>query len=238
MSVVPRMLSSASGQGRAHTAALLAWSIPLLALAYLLALSQDSALARFWFALEGGHWSLKDSLLLEHILHRGGRLLSLSAWIALLAAVLGGLRRHPAPDWHPAAVRLLVATALGAAVVAALKSTTHMDCPWDLASFGGTRPFIALWQARPPGLGTPGCFPAAHASSGYAWVALYFFFARVRPAWRWRGLAAGVSAGAVFGLAQQLRGAHFLSHDVASLAVCWFTACAVDMARPGAGKPV
>jgi len=38
----------------------------------------------------------------------------------------------------------------------------------------------------------------------------------------------GLLAGTVFGLAQQLRGAHFISHDVASLAVCWGVACAVE----------
>ena len=36
---------------------------------------------------------------------------------------------------------------------------------------------------------------------------------------------------------QQLRGAHFLSHDIASLAVCWAVACSVDRLaawrRPG-----
>ena len=42
-------------------------------------------------------------------------------------------------------------------------------------------------------------------------------------------LAIGLLAGMVFGLAQQLRGAHFLSHDVASLAVCWGVACAVEV---------
>ena len=31
-------------------------------------------------------------------------------------------------------------------------------------------------------------------------------------------------AGLVFGSGQQLRGAHFLSHDLWSLAVCWFLA--------------
>ena len=59
-------------------------------------------------------------------------------------------------------------------------------------------------------------------------MALYFFFLRVAPRWRYAGLGIGLLAGTVFGLAQQLRGAHFLSHDVASLAVCWSVACAVE----------
>jgi membrane-associated PAP2 superfamily phosphatase len=31
----------------------------------------------------------------------------------------------------------------------------------------------------------------------------------------------GLVAGGVFGAAQQLRGAHFLSHDLWTLATCW-----------------
>jgi membrane-associated PAP2 superfamily phosphatase len=65
------------------------------------------------------------------------------------------------------------------------------------------------------------CFPAGHSSAGFAWVSLYFFALLARPAWRWRGLAVGLVAGGVFGLAQQLRGAHFLSHDLWTLATCW-----------------
>ena len=36
------------------------------------------------------------------------------------------------------------------------------------------------------------CFPAGHASAGYAWVALYFFFLAAAPRWRWLGLSTGL----------------------------------------------
>jgi membrane-associated PAP2 superfamily phosphatase len=58
-------------------------------------------------------------------------------------------------------------------------------------------------------------------------VALYFFFASVRPAWRRIGLAIGIGAGAILGVAQQLRGAHYLSHDLWTLAISWFVALGV-----------
>jgi len=53
---------------------------------------------------------------------------------------------------------------------------------------------------------------------------LYFFFLNAGPHLRWRGLAIGIAAGVVFGIAQQLRGAHFLSHDLWTAAICWTTA--------------
>ncbi len=49
-------------------------------------------------------------------------------------------------------------------------------------------------------------------------------------------LGIGLLAGTVFGVAQQLRGAHFLSHDVASLIVCWAVACTVDAVGTRSGR--
>jgi membrane-associated PAP2 superfamily phosphatase len=45
--------------------------------------------------------------------------------------------------------------------------------------------------------------------------------------WRRWGLFAGIALGLIFGLGQQLRGAHFFSHDVWTAAICWFIALGV-----------
>ncbi|KRA45326.1 hypothetical protein ASD72_08780 [Pseudoxanthomonas sp. Root630] len=179
------------------------------------------------FQWEGGAWTLKRSLWMETVLHRGGRQLSQAAWAGLLVATL--LRwRSPDATWTRPAARLLLAVFASIACVAALKALTQMDCPWDLVGLGGHRPHLGLFDARPASSGPAACFPAAHAAGGYAWVALYFFFLHTAPRWRHAGLGLGLAAGIVFGLAQQLRGAHFLSHDVASLAVCWAVACTIE----------
>jgi membrane-associated PAP2 superfamily phosphatase len=47
------------------------------------------------------------------------------------------------------------------------------------------------------------------------------------------GFALGL--GGVFGLAQQLRGAHFLSHDVWTLMICWLIALALYLPMLGRG---
>lgn len=213
--------------------ALLAGSSFVLIALYLLAQRADFPLAHALLELQGGHWSLKQHWLLESLLHRGGRMLSMLAWLTGLVLLLVRWPQRARLRWHAPLARLLLTTLLCTIVVGVLKATTHMDCPWDLSAFDGTRPFISLLTPRPEILGSPKCFPAAHAATGFAWIGLYFFFAAVRPSWRWAGLAVGLLLGLSFGLAQQLRGAHFLSHDIASLTLCWWVACAVELlARP------
>lgn len=208
---------------------LLQASVPLLLAAWLLARQMDLQWASWLFHREGDAWSLRHSVLLETVLHRGGRAASQLAWLGVFVATLAHWRKPASAAWTRPAARLLLALLLSSACVAALKAVTQVDCPWDLLGFGGQRPYLPLLAPRPASLDHAACFPAAHAACGYAWVALYFFFLHVAPRWRHAGLAAGLLAGAAFGLAQQLRGAHFLSHDVASLAVCWTIACAVEV---------
>ena len=184
----------------------------------------DLTLADLLYRLEGGHWLLRQAPLTQQVLHEGGRRASGLAALLVLLMYVHALQRR---SWAPLRVPLLylvAAVALGTGLVALLKSASNVDCPWDLLRYGGHHPYLGLFDPRPTLLPRGRCFPAGHASAGYAWVALYFFFLLWRPRWRHLGLAAGLLAGLVFGLAQQLRGAHFASHDLASLALCWVCA--------------
>lgn len=196
----------------------------VLASALLMAGGGDQWLADQLYRLQGNQWALRDAWWTSHLLHKGGRNLTTFAAVLL---VLGLVRAYVDSRWQPLRkplFYLLLSVAISTGVVALLKSWTQMDCPWDLQRYGGLRPFVGLLQPRAVMLGHAACFPAGHASAGYAWVALFFFMQQVRPRWRWHALAVALATGAAFGIAQQLRGAHFLSHDLASLAISWAVA--------------
>ncbi|MBC7989324.1 MAG: phosphatase PAP2 family protein [Luteimonas sp.] len=182
------------------------------------------------YAWEGHRWAFRSAFVTDQLIHKAGRDASAVAWICVVAAwIVAGTRPQLAQLRRPLAylaLSVLVATTL----VAWFKTWSNMDCPWDLLRYGGQRPYVELLHLRPIGLTRGACFPAGHASAGYAWMALYFFFLMARPQWRWWGLAAGVGAGLLFGLSQQLRGAHFLSHDLWTAMICWATALALYLA--------
>jgi membrane-associated PAP2 superfamily phosphatase len=150
--------------------------------------------------------------------------LSALAWLAVAACAAFAWWRPGLRAWRRPLAYLALAVLLSTAIVAWMKSWTHVDCPWDLVGFGGTRGYRDLLAALPAHSAPGRCFPAEHASAGYAWLALFFFLGRVRPRWRWHGLAAGLCAGLAFGVSQQLRGAHFASHDAWTATICWLVA--------------
>lgn len=229
----PRLRSTLAGAlPRGFLVHHLAWPLAaaVLASAALMHGGGDRWLADVAFHLEGGRWVLRDHWLTSGVIHRGGKWLSALAAAAVLGLYLRALRDRQWASLRQPLLYLLLAAALGSASVSLLKSVTHVDCPWDLAGYGGTREPRELFAS--PAVGAPRgvCYPAGHASAGYAWVSLYFAAMLWRPRWRWWGLGIGIGAGLLFGIGQQLRGAHFLSHDIAALAVCWLVALVLFVA--------
>jgi len=196
-------------------------ALTLLVSAALMGAGGDQWLADQWYRLEGQQWALQNAWFTTHLIHQAGKWASSAAALVAIVLCSHAWRSERAVAWRWPLLYLVLAVALGTGLVSLLKSLTHMDCPWDLTRYGGTREFIGLFATRPPGMPRGVCFPGGHSSAGFAWVSLYFFALMVRPAWRWRGLAVGLLAGGVFGFSQQLRGAHFLSHDLWTLAICW-----------------
>ncbi|HUD43137.1 MAG TPA: phosphatase PAP2 family protein [Dokdonella sp.] len=220
---------------------------PLLALAaasvVLWTFGGDRWLADRLYAWEGHAWTLKSHPLTAAVLHDAGKHATTALWLAVAAAWLTATIRPRLSPWRRPLAYLTLTTLVATLLVSWIKSWSDVDCPWDLLRYGGERPWLGLFAARPGGVPRGVCFPAGHASAGYAWVATYFFAHATRPRWRRAGLAAGLGLGLAFGVAQQLRGAHFLSHDLWTLAICWLVALAgyaltLDPARRRDAPPV
>lgn len=210
------------------------FAIYLLAMLWLVGMHGDLRVADHLYAWEGNAWTLRSNFLVEELLHVVGKRISALAWVLVALAWLFARARGGA--WRRPLGRLALSVMLATALVALTKSWTGVHCAWELQRYGGNQAYLTLFDAIAAGAGRSGCFPAGHASAGYAWIALYFFFAETRPRWRWTGLAIGLAAGIAFGLAQQLRGAHLLSHDMTSLMICWAVAVlAFRLLPPRAG---
>lgn len=210
-----------------HTACLFATVLWLTTVAVVEIGDLDIKLATLLFHWQGSSWSYREHWLISDWLHNGARKAAggvlITVWLAALASLIPATALRP---WRSALVYLALVLPAGPLLVGLLKATLPVPCPWDLVVFGGQLPDAGGWWSTLDGwrMGASGCFPAGHASGGYAFLSSYFVLRRLRPTWRYYGLGAGLLLGTVFGAAQQLRGAHFLSHDLWSLAICWLVA--------------
>lgn len=188
----------------------------------------DLAIASRWaFDATTGQFRAHGSFLANELLHKGGRDFVIALAVAALCCALLG-RHSPAryPALHRQAGTIIGAVlgmGLTVLLVGVFKRYSHMDCPWDLVAYGGKDPYVSLFATRPAGLRPGGCFPAAHAATGYALFAFFFAFRHTHPRFGRSALVAALLLGVTFGVAQQLRGAHFLSHDVWSAYLAWMT---------------
>lgn len=204
------------------------WALTLLLL-LLLALwdasGLDLPLARWFGSPQGFAW--RDQALFVLLLHELPRL---AAW-ALLAALCWGLFRPWGFLRGLASVQRwqLLLSIIGASLfIAVAKRISSTSCPWDLAEFGGTAAYVShwLWGVRDAGAGH--CFPAGHASAAFAYLAGWFVLRRGAPDVARPWLLCVLLAGMVLGLAQQMRGAHYMSHTLWTAWLCWAWGLAVD----------
>jgi len=143
--------------------------------------------------------------------------------VALLALLAGPARWRAAlsargwrVDRRRLSVGLLTAGAVPA-IVGWLKNHSGVYCPSELVRYGGhadfARPFSHLFSG-----GTAGhCWPAGHASGGFALLALTLLAGGDRQRRAVVGFA--LAFGGVMALYQMAKGAHFLSHTLVTLAL-------------------
>jgi membrane-associated PAP2 superfamily phosphatase len=192
----------------------------------------DLEFARVWaWNAETGRWLAERSWWAAGLLHRGGRDAVVGVLAALSFVALAGSLNERWRALRGTALFIAATMVSSWALVGALKHVTGVDCPWDLADFGGTHPYAAVFAARIPGAARGACFPGAHSASGFALFAFYFALRERRPDHARLAFFIAALVGTLFAIAQEARGAHFLSHDVTSAIIAWLTCLAGYCAR-------
>lgn len=102
------------------------------------------------------------------------------------------------------------------------KKYSNIFCPSEIRRYGGDVAYARLCEPYPADdlpVRRGGCFPAGHASGGFALMGLLAVHAGRR--WRRGVIAFGLGLGWWMGAYQMLKGAHYLSHTVTTMIVAW-----------------
>jgi membrane-associated PAP2 superfamily phosphatase len=219
----------------------IAW-VTLVILGLLLALEAtriDLWLAKLSFDEATRSFPLREDFVTTRIAHDGVKFASVAVFVWIAVGVwrpIGPLRRLD----QRSRVLLMVSVLACLVSVALLKRTSALHCPWGLSMFGGSAPYLRLFETVPTGWVRGGCFPAGHALSAFAYIGGFFAFRAAAPRIAWIWLGAVLLVGLFAGISQQLRGAHFLSHTLWTVWLCWIIAAvlawvALRQSNPQAG---
>jgi membrane-associated PAP2 superfamily phosphatase len=114
------------------------------------------------------------------------------------------------------------------------KNLTNVQCPDDLNHFAGKIPYVKLFEHYPLNPNSPDgkwprgkCFPAGHASGGFALLSLVCLFRTRRN--KVLAFILAMSMGWTMGLYQMLRGAHFLSHQLTTMILAFILVSSLNL---------
>jgi membrane-associated PAP2 superfamily phosphatase len=201
-------------------------TIPLIVVILLLVLDLttdlDRTLTRYAYDAHTAGFPLRTSYWLDVIMHHWTKYAVVTIGCLAIAGFLLSFALPALQPHRRVLLFLALAIALAPLSVTAGKAASARHCPWDIDEFGGLVPYAGLFDPIAPSVKPGHCFPAGHASTGFALMAFYF----VAHAHRRRraarvALAIGIAAGLVLGAGRVLQGAHFASHVAWSGLVCW-----------------
>lgn len=189
--------------------------------------SLDMTVQKHLFDTASGNWILDRQQTINRMLfYDGAKILMVNLFIGMSVFLPVSLKTGYAAEYRKGICVVLLTMVFAPAMVSLLKDQTNMACPRNLQQFTGDVVYKKLFD-RYPADEKPDkqlkCFPAAHASAGFALLSLYFLPAGIFA----RRLLLGFSltAGTLMGGYKMLVGDHFLSHTLVSMELCWMLSC-------------
>lgn len=107
-------------------------------------------------------------------------------------------------------------------LVGGLKALTNTPCPKNIGHYGGDYPYVSVFSRYPENFHKTKkvkCYPAGHASGGFALLSLFFLFRKRRN--RLAALGFALLIGWTIGIYKMLIGDHFFSHTFITMLLAW-----------------
>ncbi|MCK9374028.1 MAG: phosphatase PAP2 family protein [Sulfuricurvum sp.] len=164
-----------------------------------------------------------DNSVLKFVFYDGiKRLLILVAVVLFVLTVIRW--KHPGfKRYRRGMLIVLLSSVLVPFIVGSLKAFTNIPCPKNLEIFDGTYPHTCVWEKYPSDFCQKEkmkCWPAGHASGGFALLSLVFLFRSRKN--KILSASAAIVIGWSMGSYKMLIGDHFLSHTAITMVLAWF----------------
>jgi len=177
----------------------------------------------FFYNAGSKHWVLDRDLKIPRLIFYDGIKLVFVISVLVLAAITAVFWKSRFVKIRRQGLVIVLLSCIAVPMaVGGLKAVSNTPCPKDITHYNGRYPHVGFLDSYPENFVQTErqlCFPAAHASGGFALLSLFFLFKTRKN--KIMALVAAMSTGWVIGLYKMLIGDHFLSHTIVSMLMAW-----------------
>ncbi len=183
----------------------------------------DIFIQSFFYDFNSKTWIIdKNEPILKFLLYDGLKNLLILFAIAILFSLIFLRKRKFVQEYKKGLIIVLLAAIFIPLVIGSLKAITNTPCPCNIIYFNGTYPDIKVFDSYPKDFiqtSKAKCWPAGHASGGFALMALFFLFKTAKN--QKRALIGALVIAWSMGTYKMLLGDHFLSHSIITMIMAW-----------------
>ena len=183
----------------------------------------DIFVQSFFYNFETRNWIIdKNEPILKFFFYDGIKNLLLFVGVLILFSLVFFRKKDLIQEYKKGLIIVLLASILVPSIVGFLKDITNTPCPCNIVYFNGTYPDKKVFDSYPDDFiqkSKVKCWPAGHASGGFALMALFFLFKT--PKNQKRALVLALIIGWSMGIYKMLLGDHFLSHTIITMLMAW-----------------
>ena len=199
------------------------FSLLLLAIAVCQFTSADIVIQDFFYNVSEQRWLInKHDAVLAGIFHDGLRYVIYALGAIFILMLIASYQTLRLREYRYGLWVVVLSLSIVPVSISSLKLVTNTYCPAQIERYGGTYPYVRVYESYPEHFVQDKrgrCWPAGHASGGFTLIALYYLFISRRA--KIAGACAGLGVGSIMGGFQMLRGEHFMSHTLITLLMAW-----------------
>lgn len=177
----------------------------------------------YFFDFETKKWLVDENEpILKFIFYNGAKNLLIIFAVCTLFALIFFRKKELIKEYKKGLIIVLLSAIIIPFFIGTLKATTNTPCPCNINYFGGEYPNLKVFDSYPPNFVQKSrikCWPAGHASGGFALMSLFFLFKSAKN--RKKALVFALIVGWSMGLYKMLLGDHFLSHTLITMILAW-----------------
>lgn len=186
----------------------------------------DIFIQDFFYDVKTHQWLLdRDEPVLKFIFYDGIKKLLILFAISILLILIFFRKNKTVLEYKKGLIIILLSSIIVPLSVGSLKAVTNMPCPKNIQHFNGKYPDVSVFECYPQEFKEKNpdckikCWPAGHASGGFALLSLFFLFKSQKN--QKRAVIIALSVGFSMGIYKMLIGDHFFSHTIITMLIAW-----------------